>query len=97
MLSTWRGMFLKAEEVLWRSQAKREDEVCKTVRYSQERELVLSSDERVLLVDQHEPLLHHRLLLLLVVTWKRCTNTHTQSYTHDCTLYFTAQLNMLII
>lgn len=39
----------------------------------QQRELVLSSDEGVLLVDQHEPLLHHGLLLLLIVACK-----HTQ-------------------
>lgn len=36
----------------------------------QQGQLVLSSDEGVLLVDQHEPLLHHGLLLLLVVAWR---------------------------
>lgn len=36
--------------------------------YVQQRELVLPPDEGVLLVDQHEPLLHHGLLLLLVVS-----------------------------
>lgn len=33
----------------------------------QQRELVLPPDESVLLVNQHEPLLHHGLLLFLVV------------------------------
>ncbi len=47
------------------------------LRYVQQRQLVLSSDECVLLVDQHEPLLHHGLLLLLVVAWKM-HNKHTE-------------------
>ncbi len=63
----------------------RMDATGKTVRYIQQRELVLSSDEGVLLVDQHEPLLHHGLLLLLVVTWKRQTHTDTVRNTSTVT------------
>lgn len=43
--------------------------------YIQQRELVLSSDQGVLLVDQHKPLLHHSLLLLFVVAWRVNTKT----------------------
>ena len=53
----------------------------------QQGELVLSSDEGVLLVDQHEPLLHHGLLLLLVVPCR--TQTHhamnTPAHSHSIT------------
>lgn len=50
----------------------------KTVRHIQQRELVLSSDECILLVNQHEPLLHHSLLLLLVVAWRMHTEKNKQ-------------------
>lgn len=54
---------LTCEKLKWKQrQGDREEE-----QYAQQRELVLSPDEGVLLVDQHEPLLHHGLLLLLVV------------------------------
>lgn len=55
--------------------------VGETRRDVQQRELVLSSDERVLLVNQHEPLLHHGLLLLLVVACEQ--HTQKNSYTND--------------
>lgn len=41
----------------------------------QQGELVLPPDECVLLVNQHEPLLHHGLLLFLVVAFKIHTET----------------------
>lgn len=45
------------------------------MRHVQQGELVLPPDECVLLVHQHEPLLHHGLLLFLVVAYKMHTET----------------------